>query len=111
LPRIAELWENVADDGPTILAVNGHPTHMMSRVIAPCGALRIILTKGILYSSHLAQPLDLGIFGLFKMIDRKENQNTGMKRAPKRSIWHHWCSTKAVLFQWFGGVLNEREFT
>jgi hypothetical protein len=72
LQRIAELRENFACDPPTIFAIDGHSTHVTPRVVAPCGAWKIIFIKFIPHSAHLAKPLDLCAFVLFKMIHQKE---------------------------------------
>jgi hypothetical protein len=79
VPRIAELRQKFAYDGPSILIVDGHSTHVTARVIALCGARKIILIRLVLHSSHLAQPFDLCVFGLLKIIYRKEKQSGGMK--------------------------------
>jgi hypothetical protein len=37
-------------------------------------------------SLHLAQPLDLCVFGLFKIFDRKERKNKGMKGETRKDL-------------------------
>jgi hypothetical protein len=48
-------------------------------MIALCGAWNVIMIRLVAQSSHIAQPLDLCVFGLFKMRYRKEKQSKGMK--------------------------------
>jgi hypothetical protein len=79
LPRISELRRKFDCDGPSILIVDGHSTHVTLRVIALCGAQNVIMIRFIAHSSHLAQPLDLYVFGLFKIFYCKERQSKGMK--------------------------------
>jgi hypothetical protein len=71
-PPIAEPRQEFADDKPTILVVDGHSTNVTPRVIVLWGVRKIILIELIPQSSHLAQPLNLWAFGLFKMISRRE---------------------------------------
>jgi hypothetical protein len=73
LPRTSELRRKFDYDGPGILIVDGHSTHVTLRVIIFCGARNIIMIRVV------AQSLDLCIFGLFKIFDRKERQSKGMK--------------------------------
>jgi hypothetical protein len=72
LPRISELRRKFYDDGPSILVVEGHSKHVTPRVIPLCGARNIIMIRPVAHSSHLAQPLDMCIFGLFKIFCCKE---------------------------------------
>jgi hypothetical protein len=53
--------------------------HVTPRVIALCGARNVIMIRVVAHSAHLAQPLNLCVFGLFKIFDRKERQSQGMK--------------------------------
>jgi hypothetical protein len=69
---IAELRQKFASDGLSIFVVDGYSTHVTPRLIALCDASKIILIRLVPHSSHLAQPLDLCVFGLFKIIHRKE---------------------------------------
>jgi hypothetical protein len=79
LPRISELRRKFDCDGPSILIVDGHSTHVTPCVITLCGARSVIMIRLIAHSSHLAQPLDLCVFRLFKIFYRKERQSKGMK--------------------------------
>jgi hypothetical protein len=79
LPRISELRLKFDYDGPSILIVDRRSTHVTPRVIALCGARNVITIRLVAHSSHLAQPLDLCVFGLFKIFYRKERQSQGMK--------------------------------
>jgi hypothetical protein len=77
LVRINYLRQKFACEGPVILLVDGHSIHI-TRVIAFCGANRIILVRLVPYSSHISQPLDLCVFGIFK-ISIKKKRTKGMK--------------------------------
>jgi hypothetical protein len=57
---------------------------MMPQVTALCGARKIILFKFVPHSYHIAQPLDLWVLGLFKMIYRKEKQRQGIKQEARK---------------------------
>jgi hypothetical protein len=84
LPRISELRRKFDYDGPSILIVDGHSTHVTPRAIALCGARNAIMIRLVAHSSHLAQPLDLSVFGLFKIFYRKERQSKRMKRETQK---------------------------
>jgi hypothetical protein len=79
LPRISELQRKFDYDGPSILIVDGYSTYATPRVIALCGPRHVITIRLVAHSSHRAQPIYLCVFGLFKIFDRKERQNKGMK--------------------------------
>jgi hypothetical protein len=103
LPRIAELRRKFAYDGPSILIIDGHATHGTPRVIAFCGARKVLLIKLVPHSSHLTQPLDLCVFGLFKIIYRKEKQSKGMKgetRKIYRALLAFYKSTIIPMIRW-----------
>jgi hypothetical protein len=103
LPRIAELQRKLAYDGPVILLVYGHSTHVTPRVIAFCGARKILLIRLVPHSSHVAQPLDLCVFGLFKIIHRREKNSKGMKgetRKIYRALLAFYKSTIIPMIRW-----------
>jgi hypothetical protein len=79
LARISELRWKFDYDGPSILIVDGHSRHVTPRMIAVCGARNVIMIRPVAHSSHLAEPLDLCVFGLFKIFYRKERRSKGMK--------------------------------
>jgi hypothetical protein len=57
----------------------------------------------VAHSSHLAQPLDLCIFGLFEIFCRKERQNKGMKgetRKIYRVLQAFYKSTIIPMVRW-----------
>jgi hypothetical protein len=68
------------------------------------------MIKLVAHSLHLAQPLDLWIFGLFKIFYRKERQSKGMKGELERFTGHYWLFPRARSFRWFGGVSSELAF-
>jgi hypothetical protein len=45
LPRISDLRRKFNYDGPNILIVDGHSTHVTPRVIALCGTRNVIMTR------------------------------------------------------------------
>jgi hypothetical protein len=79
LPRISELRTKFTYDYPSLLVLEGHSIYVTARVIALCAARKITLIKLVSHSSHLAQPLDSCVFGLFKILYKKERQSKGMK--------------------------------
>jgi hypothetical protein len=68
LVRINYFRQKFACDGPLIFLVDGHSTHAIARVIAFCGANRIIIIPLVPHSSHISQPLDFCVFGIFKIL-------------------------------------------
>jgi hypothetical protein len=74
LPRISELRRKFDCDGPSILIVDEHSTHVTPSVIALCGARNVIMVRLAAHSSHLAQPLDLCVFGFLKSSVTKKDK-------------------------------------
>jgi hypothetical protein len=74
LPPISEFRRKFDYNGPNILIIDGHSTHVTPRVIALCGPRNIILIRLVAHSSQLAQPLDLCGFGLFKISLAKKDK-------------------------------------
>jgi hypothetical protein len=60
---ISEFRRKFDCDDPSILIVDEHSTFMMLHVIALDGARNVTLIRLVAHSSHLAQPLDLCVFG------------------------------------------------
>jgi hypothetical protein len=61
------------------------------------------MIRVVAHSSHLAQPLDLCVFGLFKLFDRKERQSKGMKRETQkiyRVLLAFYKSTIIPMVRW-----------
>jgi hypothetical protein len=79
LVRINYLRQKFAYEGSAILLVDGHSTHISPRVISFCAANSIILVWLVSHSSHISQPLDLCVFGIFKILYKKEKQTKRMK--------------------------------
>jgi hypothetical protein len=84
--RISELRRKFDYDEPSILIVEGHSTHVTPRVIALFGARNVIMIRLVAHSSHLAQPLDLCVFGLFKIFYRKERQSKKNERGNSKDL-------------------------
>jgi hypothetical protein len=84
VPRISELRQKFDCDDPSTLSIDGHPVHVTPRVITLYGAGNVFLIGCLAYSSYLVQPLDLCLFGLFKIFDRKERQSKEMKRKTRK---------------------------
>jgi hypothetical protein len=103
LPRISELRREFDYDGPNILIVDGYSTHLTPRVTALCRARNVIMIKLVAHSSHSVQPLELCVFGLFKIFYRKERQSKGMKRETRkiyRALLAFYKSTIVPMFRW-----------
>jgi hypothetical protein len=65
--------------GPIILLLDGHASHITARVLAYAGSQRILIIRLVAHSSHISQLLDLCVFGLFKILYKKEKKVKGMK--------------------------------
>jgi hypothetical protein len=61
-----------------------HTTHGTPRVMAFAGSQKLSLIRLVVHSSHIAQPLDLCLFGLFERLYSKERISTGMKGETKK---------------------------
>jgi hypothetical protein len=79
LPRIEDLRAKAKYAGPVILLLDGHSTHLTDHVVGYAGSERILIIRLVPHSSHLSQPLDLCVFGLFKILYKKEAKPKGMK--------------------------------
>jgi hypothetical protein len=68
-------------EGPIILLIEAHRSHIIPRVIAYTGSQRIILIELVADSSFVDQPLDLWLSGLFKNLYQTEpkTKNSEMK--------------------------------
>jgi hypothetical protein len=66
-------------DGPILLLVDGHASHITPRVLAYAASQRIIVIKLVAHSSHVSQPLDLCVFGIFKMLYKRESKTHELK--------------------------------
>jgi hypothetical protein len=65
-------------DVPIILIVDGHATHVAPGALANAGSQRIILIHLVVHSSQISQPLDECVFGVFKMLNRRETKTQRM---------------------------------
>jgi hypothetical protein len=84
LENIVTLWTNNFNtkfhyEGLIVLLLDGHASHVTPRVMAFAGANRIFIIKPVPHSSRISQPLDLCVFGLFKILYNKENKLKRMK--------------------------------
>jgi hypothetical protein len=73
------------------------------RVIALYGAQNVIMIRFVAHSSHLAQPLDLCVFGLFKIFYHREGQSKEMKgeiRKIYRASLAFYKSTIIPMVRW-----------
>jgi hypothetical protein len=73
------------------------------RVIALFGTRNVIMIRLVAHASHLAQPLDFFVFGLFKIFYRKERQSKGMKgetRRIYRTLLAFYKSTIIPMVRW-----------
>jgi hypothetical protein len=61
LLRNSELRTKFTYDGPNLLVVDGHSTHVTARVIALWAARKVRLMRLVPHSSHLAQSLDVWV--------------------------------------------------
>ena len=79
VPRMVYLRRKFDYQGPVLLVLDGHSTHVTPRVTAYAGSRQIIVLLLVPHSSHLTQPLDLCVFGLFKILYKKERKVAEMK--------------------------------
>jgi hypothetical protein len=66
IPRIGNLRTKLNYSGPIILLIDGHASHITPRIVAFTGSAQIVLIRLVAHSSHIGQPLDLCVFGLFE---------------------------------------------
>jgi hypothetical protein len=104
--------------GLVILLLGGHTTHVTLRVLTYAGSQRIIVIQLLAHSSHLTQPLDLCVFGVFKVLHKTENKAKAL-RDETLKIYHALAPfyTFTIIpmvrwsFDWAGSRLNpERLF-
>jgi hypothetical protein len=103
LVRINYLRQKFACEGTTIFLVDGYSTYVTARVIALCGANRIIVIRLVPHTSHMSQPLDFCVFGSFKILEKKEKQTKGMKgetRKIYRAVLSFYKSTSIPMIRW-----------
>jgi hypothetical protein len=79
IQRNAALRAKMDYTAPIILLVDGHATHITPRVVAFASSQQIILIKLVPHSSYISHPLDLWVFGVFKMLCQHEQKTKGMK--------------------------------
>jgi hypothetical protein len=87
LPRVSHLREKTKYQGKTVLILDGHATHITPRVVTYAGSQGLSLIRLVPYSSHVAQPRTLCVFGLLKTIDYKERKFQSMK-GKTRKMYH-----------------------
>jgi hypothetical protein len=88
LPPILELRTKFTEDGPSLLTLDGHSTHVTARVIAICAARKIILIRLDPHSSHLAQLRDLCVRVIQDYVQEREAKqgNEGRNLCPLRVL-------------------------
>jgi hypothetical protein len=64
---------------PIFLLVDGSASDITPRVIAYTGCQKIILIKLVAQSSQMSRSLDLYVFGLFKILYKKEPKTKNSK--------------------------------
>jgi hypothetical protein len=67
-----------------VLMLDGHAAHVIPRVIANAGSQGLSPIRLVPHSSHIAQRLDLCVFGLFKTIYYKKRKSKAMKGEAKK---------------------------
>jgi transposase len=58
IPWNANLRQKFQYEGPIVLLLDGHATHVTDRVRAYAGSERIMIIRLVVHSSHLSQLLD-----------------------------------------------------
>jgi 4-hydroxybenzoate polyprenyltransferase len=79
IPKTDELRRIIDYGGPIILLVDSHTSYITPRVLAYAASQKIIVIKLVAHSSHVSQPLDLSVFGVFKMLCKREAKTHKMK--------------------------------
>jgi hypothetical protein len=102
IPKNNELRRKIDSDGPIILPVDGHTSHITPRVLADAASQKIIVIKLVVHSSHVSEPLDLCVFS-FKMLDKRET--TTQKRKGEtlkiyRAILAFYKATIIPMVRW-----------
>jgi hypothetical protein len=94
IPKNDEFRRKTDYDRPTLVPVDGHTSHITPRVPAYAASQKIIVIKLVAHSSHVSQPLDLCVFGVFKMLYKREAKTHKMKGERSRFIEPYWHSIK-----------------
>jgi hypothetical protein len=72
LPQIETRRQRMEHQGPAILLLDGQAAHVIPRVLAYAGSQRIIIIQLVAHSSHLTRPLELSVFGIFKVLYKRK---------------------------------------
>jgi hypothetical protein len=78
-PSISEFQTKFTYDDSNLLVLDGNSTYVRARLIPLCASRKITLIRLVPHSWHLTRPLDLCVFGLFKILYKKEKRSKGVK--------------------------------
>jgi hypothetical protein len=79
IPKNDELGRKIDCDGPIILLIDGHTSHITPRVLGYTASQNIIVIKLVAHSSHASRRLDFCVFNVFKMLYKREAKTHKMK--------------------------------
>jgi prepilin-type processing-associated H-X9-DG protein len=79
IPWNENLCRKFQYEGPIVLFLDGHATHVTDRVLAYACSERILIIRLVAHSSHLGQPLDLCVLAIRQILYKKEKNVNGMK--------------------------------
>jgi hypothetical protein len=101
--RTENLRPKTNDTGPVALLIYGYSIHVTGRVIAFAESERILIIWLVPPSPHLSQPRDLSTFGLFKILDKKEQKIQKLKGETfeiDRALHAFYKATVIPMVQW-----------
>jgi hypothetical protein len=86
LKKIQELRNRYQYEGKVVLIVDGHSSHVTPRVISYAATQKIVIIRLVAHSSHIAQPLDLCLFAVFKNAYQKEREVSLLKGEARKIV-------------------------
>jgi hypothetical protein len=87
LPWVATRRQRMHYDNSIVFLLDGQAAHVTPQVITYAGSERIVIVQLVAHLSHLTQPRDVCVFGIFKVFYRKENKIKLLK-AQTLKIYH-----------------------
>jgi hypothetical protein len=79
LPWNDNLHWKFQSEGPILLFLDRHASHVTPRVLSYASSQRILIIQLVAHLLHISQRPDLCVFGIFKFLCKKENKMKGMK--------------------------------
>jgi hypothetical protein len=93
-----------------VLILDGHTIHVTPRAITHTGSQGLSLIRRVPHSSHITQPLDLYVFGLFQTVYYKERKFKAMKGETRKMYRTLLAFYKTAIIPMVGGLSKELDF-